>query len=221
VELRSDWFSPRYFWLPIRERNSLRKRCLPRPVCGSDVWQGKHELGSDTLTNISGTVGHVSNNMRARFAAARGGTDIAARPIGPSLSERLGRSFLIENRPGGNNNIGTEAPFLTFPGMVSAWICSCRPRKVCLKARLSSLQVQDDASRVLQPSGLHPARNCNAAGNRRIGPDNIRRGSQVVGAAYRVRAGGSDRPDANAGRRSADNTCLENAACRCRRQHRR
>jgi tripartite-type tricarboxylate transporter receptor subunit TctC len=42
-------------------------------------------------------------------AAAGGGTDIAARLIGQSLSERLGRSFLIENRPGGNNNIGTEA----------------------------------------------------------------------------------------------------------------
>ena len=41
--------------------------------------------------------------------AAGGGSDIAARLIGQSLSERLGRSFLIENRPGGNNNIGTEA----------------------------------------------------------------------------------------------------------------
>jgi tripartite-type tricarboxylate transporter receptor subunit TctC len=42
-------------------------------------------------------------------AAAGGGTDITARLIGQSLSERLDRSFLIENRPGGNNNIGTEA----------------------------------------------------------------------------------------------------------------
>jgi len=41
--------------------------------------------------------------------AAGGPTDIAARLISQSLSERLGRSFLIENRPGGNNNIGTEA----------------------------------------------------------------------------------------------------------------
>ena len=41
--------------------------------------------------------------------AAGGPTDIAARLIGQSLSERLGRSFLTENRPGGNNNIGTEA----------------------------------------------------------------------------------------------------------------
>ena len=48
--------------------------------------------------------------MRIIVAAAAGGsTDIAARLIGQSLSERLGRSFVVENRPGGNNNIGTEA----------------------------------------------------------------------------------------------------------------
>jgi hypothetical protein len=41
-------------------------------------------------------------------APAAGPTDIAARLIGQSLSERLGRLFPIENRPGGNNNIGTE-----------------------------------------------------------------------------------------------------------------
>jgi tripartite-type tricarboxylate transporter receptor subunit TctC len=42
-------------------------------------------------------------------AAAGGATDIAARLIGQSLTERLGQSFFVENRPGGNNNIGTEA----------------------------------------------------------------------------------------------------------------
>ena len=36
-------------------------------------------------------------------------TDIAARVIGQWLSERLGQPFIIENRPGGGNNIGTEA----------------------------------------------------------------------------------------------------------------
>src|SRR5258707_12262030 len=40
---------------------------------------------------------------------AAGGTDISARLIGQWLSERLGRSFGIENRPGGGTNIGTEA----------------------------------------------------------------------------------------------------------------
>jgi tripartite-type tricarboxylate transporter receptor subunit TctC len=38
-----------------------------------------------------------------------GGTDIVARLIGQWLSERLGRPFIVENRPGGNSNIATEA----------------------------------------------------------------------------------------------------------------
>jgi tripartite-type tricarboxylate transporter receptor subunit TctC/ABC-type uncharacterized transport system substrate-binding protein len=41
--------------------------------------------------------------------AAGGGADTIARLIGQWLSERLGQFFLVENRPGGNNNIGTEA----------------------------------------------------------------------------------------------------------------
>jgi tripartite-type tricarboxylate transporter receptor subunit TctC len=41
--------------------------------------------------------------------AAGGGSDIAARLMGQWLSERLGRSFVVENRPGAGGNIGTEA----------------------------------------------------------------------------------------------------------------
>ena len=41
--------------------------------------------------------------------AAGGATDILARLIGQWLSERLGQQFIIENRPGGGTNIGTEA----------------------------------------------------------------------------------------------------------------
>ncbi len=41
--------------------------------------------------------------------AAGGGVDLVARIIGQWLAERLGQAFTIENRPGANSNIGTEA----------------------------------------------------------------------------------------------------------------
>jgi tripartite-type tricarboxylate transporter receptor subunit TctC len=40
---------------------------------------------------------------------AGGATDILARLIGQRLSERLGQQFVIENKPGAGNNVGTEA----------------------------------------------------------------------------------------------------------------
>ena len=41
--------------------------------------------------------------------AAGGATDILARLTGQWLTERLDQPFVVENRPGGGNNIGTEA----------------------------------------------------------------------------------------------------------------
>src|SRR5262245_12108348 len=42
-------------------------------------------------------------------APAGGGNDIVARLMGQWLSERLGQTFIIENRSGGGGDIGTEA----------------------------------------------------------------------------------------------------------------
>jgi tripartite-type tricarboxylate transporter receptor subunit TctC len=41
--------------------------------------------------------------------APAGASDILARLIGQWLSERLGQQFVIDNRPGGGGNLGTEA----------------------------------------------------------------------------------------------------------------
>jgi tripartite-type tricarboxylate transporter receptor subunit TctC len=41
--------------------------------------------------------------------APGGGTDIFARLIGQALSERIGKTFVVENRPGASTNIATEA----------------------------------------------------------------------------------------------------------------
>jgi tripartite-type tricarboxylate transporter receptor subunit TctC len=47
--------------------------------------------------------------------AAGGATDIAARLVGQSLSERLGQPFVIENRPGAGGNLATEAVIRSTP----------------------------------------------------------------------------------------------------------
>ena len=44
-----------------------------------------------------------------------GATDIMARLIGNRLSEKLGQQFVIENKPGAGNNIGTDAVVNSAP----------------------------------------------------------------------------------------------------------
>src|SRR3979490_3193282 len=41
--------------------------------------------------------------------AAGSGSDILARLMGQWLAERLGQPIVVENRPGGGGNLGTEA----------------------------------------------------------------------------------------------------------------
>jgi tripartite-type tricarboxylate transporter receptor subunit TctC len=62
------------------------------------------------VSRIARAQAYPSRPVRIIVGFAPGGaTDIMARLMGQSLSERLGQQFVIENRPGAASNVGTEA----------------------------------------------------------------------------------------------------------------
>jgi tripartite-type tricarboxylate transporter receptor subunit TctC len=65
--------------------------------------------GASMLPRVAHAADYPTRPVRIIVAvAAGGGADIVARVIGQWLSERLGQQFIVENRPGGGTNIGTE-----------------------------------------------------------------------------------------------------------------
>ena len=65
--------------------------------------------GASVLPRAAHAIDYPTRPVRIIVAvAAGGGADIIARVIGQWLSERLGQQFIVENRPGGGTNIGTE-----------------------------------------------------------------------------------------------------------------
>jgi tripartite-type tricarboxylate transporter receptor subunit TctC len=63
-----------------------------------------------TVSRVAWAQAYPSRPVRIIVPAAPSGAfDIMGRQIGQRLSERLGQPFVIDNRPGGGTNIGTEA----------------------------------------------------------------------------------------------------------------
>jgi len=66
-------------------------------------------LPSIAATRASASLEYPSRPVRFVVGYPPGGaTDILARLVGQRLSERLGQTFVVENKPGAGNNIGTE-----------------------------------------------------------------------------------------------------------------
>jgi tripartite-type tricarboxylate transporter receptor subunit TctC len=83
--------------------------------------------------------------------APAGASDITARLIGQWLSERLGQQFVIDNRPGGGGNIGTEALVRAPAGLselvppdrhTRTAILSVRPCHASLNPRCNSTPIE-------------------------------------------------------------------------------
>ncbi len=73
-------------------------------------------LAATAFPRLASAQDYPSRPVRivAGFAAG-GGVDVTARLIGQWLSERLGQSFVIENRTGAGGNVGTEAVLNAAP----------------------------------------------------------------------------------------------------------
>jgi tripartite-type tricarboxylate transporter receptor subunit TctC len=77
---------------------------------------------------------------------AGGPTDISARLLGQWLSERLGQTFIIDNRPGAGGNIGTEAALRSPPdGYTLLFAVSPNAINATLYERLSFNFIRDTA----------------------------------------------------------------------------
>jgi tripartite-type tricarboxylate transporter receptor subunit TctC len=62
------------------------------------------------LPRLARAQAYPTRSVRIIVATSAGGTtDIVARVLGQWLTDKLGQPFVVENRTGGGNNIGTEA----------------------------------------------------------------------------------------------------------------
>src|SRR5262249_39909619 len=78
--------------------------------------------------------------------APGGSSDIIARLMGQWLSERVGQQFVIDNRPGGGGNIGTEAVVRASPdGYTLLLVGSYNSVNATLYAKLNFDLIRDIA----------------------------------------------------------------------------
>ena len=81
-------------------------------------------IAAPALSRAAAAVDYPTRSVRVIVPFAAGGsTDIAGRLISQWLSERLGQQFVVENRPGGGTNTGTEVVVRAPPDGYTLLIC--------------------------------------------------------------------------------------------------
>src|SRR3569833_346315 len=92
---------------PVRYNQISRKRMISRRRALGLVALGLPSIAS---MRSASALDYPSRPVRFVVGYPPGGaTDILARLVGQKLSEMTGQQFVIENKPGAGNNIGTEA----------------------------------------------------------------------------------------------------------------
>jgi tripartite-type tricarboxylate transporter receptor subunit TctC len=100
------------------------------------------------VTPITRAQTYPTRPVRIIAPTATGGApDILARLVGPWLSERLGQPFVVENRPGGGGNIGTEAVVGASPdGYTILMVSSANAINATLYDKLNFVFLRDIAA---------------------------------------------------------------------------
>jgi tripartite-type tricarboxylate transporter receptor subunit TctC len=125
---------------------------------------------------------------------AGGTTDILARAMGQKLTERLGQSFVVENRPGAGGNLGTELVAKAAPDGYTLIVNSVGPmavnptlyRKLAINPLVDLVPVVQiaDVPNVLVVNPAVPARTFDEfVAHAKANPDKLNYGSTGIGTS--------------------------------------